>query len=246
MRKNIESFNDIYKENLDKIPLDELGKIVYNKHYQYLENLNIAPADMDKLFKPIQDIMEGSEFYKRAFLISQLYMSTLFFLHKEHEKFMKYSKANHLSDIISVLNDMETTKATYNMLEAVKQGGKLEKINMNKVLERINEVQELLENIIKREGDIIRGCEDELQTLYDVLSGEKELIELYRSKDEMEYLKNASENLYNIYIKEVYQDENAKTPPKDDEYVKALLEDVLSGDFLKKEDSYYKSALEGG
>ena len=64
MRKNIESFNDIYKENLDKIPLDELGKIVYNKHYQYLENLNIAPADMDKLFKPIQDIMEGSEFYK--------------------------------------------------------------------------------------------------------------------------------------------------------------------------------------
>ena len=181
MRKNIESFNDIYKENLDKIPLDELGKIVYNKHYQYLENLNIAPADTDKLFKPIQDIMEGSEFYKRAFLISQLYMSTLFFLHKEHEKFMKYSKANHLSDIISVLNDMETTKATYNMLEAVKQGGKLEEINMNKVLERINKVQELLENIIKREGDIIRGCEDELQTLYDVLSGEKELIELYRS-----------------------------------------------------------------
>ncbi len=34
MRKNIECFNDIYKENLDKIPLDDLGKMVYNKHYQ--------------------------------------------------------------------------------------------------------------------------------------------------------------------------------------------------------------------
>ncbi len=203
------------------------------------------PSDTDKTFKPIQDIMEGSEFYKRAFLFSQLYMSTLIFLFKEHEAFMKYSKANHLSNIISVLNDMETTKATYDMLEAVKQGGKLEKINMNKVLERINKVQELLESIIKREGDIIKGHEDELRTLCDVLNGEKEVIELYRSKEEMEYLKSASENLYNIYLKEVYHDENAKTPFKDEGYLKDLLEDVLSGVFLRKEDGYYKSALEG-
>jgi hypothetical protein len=239
MRKNIEGFNDIYNENLDKIPLDDLGKMVYNQHIKYLEGFNIEGSDAEKLFKPILDIMKGVEFRKRAFLFSQLYMSTLIFLFKDHEASMKYSKANHLSHIITVLTDIETTKAIYDMLEAVKQGGKLEKINMNKVLERINKVQELLEMIIKREGDIIKGHEDELQTLCDVLNGEKEVIELYRSKDELEYLKNASENLYNIYVNKIYQAENYKNPFKNDEYVKALVEDVLSGVFFMKEDRYY-------
>ena len=97
----------------------------------------------------------------------------------------------------------------------------------------MNEIQTILESLINHDEDIIKRNEYKFKELSDVLSGEKELYH-YIESDDLEYLKNASENLYNIYIKEVYQDENAKTPPKDDEYVKALLEDVLSGDFLRK------------
>ena len=236
MRKNLEHFNDIYKDNLNQIPLDELGEIVYSKHYQYLENLNIYPTAMD--FKPIQDILEGSEFYKRAFLFSQLYMSTLMFLFKEHEEMVKYIKKNSLSSLELLMYNVEEYKNLYNMVEIAKKG---------KTLERLEGIQLLLEEIIENYGKIIKEKthEDKLKTLLDVLNGEKEGFELYRTREELEYLKSASENLYNIYLKEVYPAENAKTPSKDDGYLKVLLEDVLSGVFLRKEDDYYKSSLEG-
>jgi hypothetical protein len=236
MRKNLEHFNDIYKDNLNQIPLDELGEIVYSKHYQYLENLNINPTAMD--FKPIQDILEGSEFYKRAFLFSQLYMSTLMFLFKEHEEMVKYIKKNSLSSLELLMYNVEEYKNLYNMVEIAKKG---------KTLERLEGIQLLLEEIIENCGKIIKEKthEDKLKTLLDVLNGEKEGFELYRTRQELEYLKSASEDLYNIYLKEVYPAENAKTPSKDDGYLKVLLEDVLSGVFLRKEDDYYKSSLEG-
>jgi len=236
MRKNLEHFNDIYKDNLNQIPLDELGEIVYSKHYQYLENLNINPTAMD--FKPIQDILEGSEFYKRAFLFSQLYMSTLMFLFKEHEEMVKYIKKNSLSSLELLMYNVEEYKNLYNMVEIAKKG---------KTLERLEGIQLLLEEIIENYGKIIKEKthEDKLKTLLDVLNGEKEGFELYRTRQELEYLKSASEDLYNIYLKEVYPAENAKTPSKDDGYLKVLLEDVLSGVFLRKEDDYYKSSLEG-
>jgi hypothetical protein len=236
MRKNLEHFNDIYKDNLNQIPLDELGEIVYSKHYQYLENLNINPTAMD--FKPIQDILEGSEFYKRAFLFSQLYMSTLMFLFKEHEEMVKYIKKNSLSSLELLMYNVEEYKNLYNMVEIAKKG---------KTLERLEGIQLLLEEIIENYGKIIKEKthEDKLKTLLDVLNGEKEGFELYRTRQELEYLKSASEDLYNIYLKDVYPAENAKTPYKDDGYLKVLLEDVLSGVFLRKEDDYYKSSLEG-
>ena len=75
--------------------------------------------------------------------------------------------------------------------------------------------------------------------MLDVLNGERDEIELYRSTDELEYLKKSYEELYNIYLEDVYGDETFKSDYGDDDFVKTLLMDVLSVLHFHKDESIY-------
>jgi len=233
MRKNIESFNDIYKENLDKIPLDELGKIVYNQHLKHLEFFDNGGSDVEKSFKPIQDILEGVEFGKLAFLFSQLYMSTLIYLIVDHEKSYKISESHRLDLLEMVLNNANFLKCVYDMIEfAKKKGGH----------ERLNEIQTLLESLINHHEDLIKHNSHKFKELSDVVNGEKESISLFKNPDDLEYLKRTQKELYDSIMDEVYNDEPFKIEYEDEESEKtrkALLNDVVSGAFFKKEGSFY-------
>jgi hypothetical protein len=70
------------------------------------------------------------------------------------------------------------------------------------------------------------------------LNGERNEIELYRSDEELEYLKDFKD-LYNMFVENVYGEERIKPGIGDNEYIKALLMDSLSGLLFSKDDNLY-------
>lgn len=234
---DVKKFKDKYMENITAIPLEDLGRIVYNKHLKYLDDLRDSDENPEKLYAPIKEILESVEFSKVAFLIQKLYYSTLISYFKNDEKWQKQDKKLRLNMISMIILDVEFFKLNFNAIEDFKRTGNTRKLDI---------VQCNLDKIIESRSKIIKSYDGQLRLLRDVLGGEREEIELYRSNDEMDYLKGSCEELYSIFIKEVYSDEPVfKSESEDDIFTRALLSNVLSGLFIKKEDGSYFLAESG-
>ncbi len=225
MKADVKRFKDKYGENIDNIPLDDLGVIVYNMHMEYLNNLRDGVDH--ELFASIKDLLWGVEYGKYGYLIHKLYVSTLLFHFKEIEEWYRQDKMFRLKLSLGVLLEVTIFKLNYNAIRDFKITGDIR--NLDIVLSSI-------EKSIKSRAAVIESSKDELRLLSDILSGDRDEFELYRSKEDFELLENNHLDLFNVMKDEVYRDETFKSKWGDDEYIKTVLMDVLSGVYFKKDD----------
>lgn len=228
MKSNIKKFKDKLNENIDVIPLDDLGVIVQNKNLNYLNKLKYG-VDQE-LFDSIKDILWGVDYSKNGYLMHGLYMSTLLFHFKDNEECYHDSKIFRLRLVLKTILEGELLKLNFNLIMRFNRD-----VN-NKCL---GVVQSSIKARIKSKFKVIKSYLDDLGLLLEVLDGVRMEFELYRSKEDLELLKNTYPELYNIMINEIYCNETLKIELDDDEYMKSLLKDVVSGEYFKRRNSYY-------
>jgi hypothetical protein len=148
---------------------------------------------------------------------------------KNDESWYKKEKIKDLMGIVDEIVQFDRLRGYYNKIEKFKKTGDIRYLDM--IQKNVKENMDDMTRDIKSNNDVIR-------ILLDVLNVERNEIELYRSDEELEYLKDFKD-LYNMFVENVYGEERIKPGIGDNEYIKALLMDTLSGLLFSKDDNLY-------
>ena len=229
MKRSVKKISESYKASIGFIPLKDLLNIVYDKYFEYLDRVKYGDSECVGIHDSIIEIMCSVPVDKRKYFLGEIYMSLLLWTYKNDESWYKKEKIKDLMGIVDEIMQFDRLRGYYNNIEKFKKTGDMRYLDM------------IQENVKENMGDMTRDIKsniDVIRILLDVLNGERGEIELYRSDEELEYLKDFKD-LYNIFVENVYGEERIKPGIGDNEYIKALLMDSLSGLLFSKDDNLY-------
>jgi hypothetical protein len=229
LKKSVKKISESYKASIGFIPLKDLLNIIYDKYFEYLDKVKCGDSECVGIHDSIIEIMCSVPVDKRKYFLGEILRSLLLWTLKNDESWYKKEKIKDLMGIVDEIVQFDRLRGYYNKIEKFKKTGDIRYLDM--IQKNVKENMDDMTRDIKSNNDVIR-------ILLDVLNGERNEIELYRSDEELEYLKDFKD-LYNMFVENVYGEERIKPGIGDNEYIKALLMDSLSGLLFSKDDNLY-------
>jgi len=220
LKKSVKKISESYNASIGFIPLKDLLSIVYDKYFEYLDKVKCGDSECVGIHDSIIEIMCSVPVDKRKYFLGEILRSLLLWTLKNDESWYKKEKIKDLMGIVDEIVQFD---------RLFKKTGDIRYLDM--IQKNVKENMDDMTRDIKSNNDVIR-------ILLDVLNGERNEIELYRSDEELEYLKDFKD-LYNMFVENVYGEERIKPGIGDNEYIKALLMDSLSGLLFSKDDNLY-------